>query len=85
MTVHGLSCSIGEMGTLNLGSTQISSSGTTIVSSNNLNLSGDWVNAVIWNYNYTCLWDNGQLIDSTTSDSVGSHRTYNKSTCKKIT
>ena len=33
------------MGTLNLGSTQISSSGTTIVSSNNLNLSGDWVNA----------------------------------------
>ena len=33
------------MGTLNLGSTQISSSGTTIVSSNNLNLTGDWVNA----------------------------------------
>ena len=33
------------MGTLNLGNTQISSSGTTIVSSNNLNLTGDWVNA----------------------------------------
>ena len=33
------------MGTLNLGSTQISSSGTTIVSSNDLNLTGDWVNA----------------------------------------
>ena len=33
------------MGTLNLGSAQISSSGNTLVSSSNLNLSGDWVNA----------------------------------------
>ena len=33
------------MGTLNLGSAQISSNGNTLVSSSNLNLSGDWVNA----------------------------------------
>ena len=33
------------MGTLNLGSTQISSSGTTIVSSNSLNLTGNWIDA----------------------------------------